>query len=113
MIVIGINWHKVDLSDDNTTRELGEEIFSVVEDNALIVGGWDTIGVLQYLQFIEGQRPDVTLINVFLIQVSDMETLMINSAQHRSVYSDRITDRIEQELIIEESVDSMHRLSPK
>ncbi len=53
------NWGAVNLSDDWSARQRGETILQKAQPNALILGWWDTIPVIQYLQLVEGKRPDV------------------------------------------------------
>lgn len=86
LAVVPWNWSRVDLSQDYSTREQSEEILAEVGPNALIFGWWETVPGIQYLQFVEGQRPDVQAINRFLISGDDMETLIRESATERPVY---------------------------
>jgi hypothetical protein len=86
MLAISWNWSLVDRSDDWSTREQSEEILRLVEPNAMIFGWWETIPGVQYLQFVEGQRPDVLAINRFLISGEDMTALIEREAGHRPIY---------------------------
>jgi hypothetical protein len=52
----------------------------------MIFGWWETIPGVQYLQFVEGQRPDVLAINRFLISGEDMTALIEREAGHRPIY---------------------------
>ena len=81
-------WSLVNLSRDFSTRERGEEILQEVERDALVFGWWETVPVVQYLQQVEGQRPDVTAINRFLIAPHDMEQMIRNNIHERPVYID-------------------------
>lgn len=60
-----LNFNYVDLSHDWRTRQWGESILSSVEPNAYYFGTWADVPILEYLQFVEGQRRDVTSINLF------------------------------------------------
>jgi hypothetical protein len=80
------NWSRVDLSDDWSTREQSEIILQQVKPNALVFGWWETAPGLQYLQLVEGQRPDVTVINRFLIDGQDMNRLILNELGRRPIY---------------------------
>jgi hypothetical protein len=82
------NWRLVDLSGDWSARERGEAILQEVEMNALVFGWWDTVPVLQYLQLVEGRRPDVQAINRFLISPADMELAILEQLPERPVYVD-------------------------
>ena len=81
---------KVDLSEDWTTRIRGETILENVEPHALIFGFWDTVPVIQYLQLVEGQRPDVTAINRFLISFDDLTAYALQEAALRPVYINEV-----------------------
>ncbi len=78
LLALGWNWSLVDLSHDYSTRERGEAILSTVEPNAIILGYWDTVPIIQYLQLVEGQRPDVQAINRFMISPENMSKLILN-----------------------------------
>lgn len=86
LLAVGWNWHRVDLSDDWTARQQGEEILEVAEENAIVLGWWDTVPVVQYLQLVEGRRPDILAINRFLITDQDLVELIRNEAGRRPVY---------------------------
>lgn len=77
---------RVNLANDWSTRALGEEILTSVAPNALVLGWWDTVPVVQYLQMVEGQRPDVEAINRFLISFEDMTMLVKTEVLSRPVY---------------------------
>lgn len=80
------NWGIVDQSDDWSSRQQGEAIFQQVEPNAIVLGWWDSVPVLEYLQQVEGQRPDVTLINRFLISGDNMTQLIATQIHTRPIY---------------------------
>lgn len=82
------NWTRVDLSDDWSTRAQSVAILQRVQPNALIFGWWDTVPAVQYLQLVEGQRPDVTAINRFLISGPDMNQLILRELGRRPIYID-------------------------
>ena len=86
ILAVGSNWQRVDLSADWTTREQSEAILAQVEPNALVFGWWDTVPALQYLQLVEGRRPDVTVINRFLIRPEAMNQLILTAVGKRPVY---------------------------
>jgi 4-amino-4-deoxy-L-arabinose transferase-like glycosyltransferase len=88
LLAVAWNWSRVDLSDDWSTREQSEAILQEARPNAIIFGWWDTVPALQYLQLVEGQRPDVTLINRFLISGADMNRLIERELGRRPIYLD-------------------------
>lgn len=89
LLTVVLNWRLVDLSDDRSARVRGETILDLLEPNALILGWWDTVPVIEYLQLVEGQRPDVRAINRFLIAPGDMRLLIQREVARRPVYIDR------------------------
>ncbi len=89
-VALAVVWNLplTDLSDDWSARLQGEAILALVEPNALIFGWWDTVPVIDYLQQVEGQRPDVKAINRFLISPEDMRLLIQREVVERPVYID-------------------------
>jgi hypothetical protein len=81
-------WRLVDRSNDWSARQRGETILRRVERNALVLGWWDTAPVVEYLQLVEGQRPDVQSINRFLIADDDLHALIMREVLRRPVYID-------------------------
>ncbi len=77
---------RVNLSGDWSTRTRGEAILAAAAPDALIIGWWDTVPVIQYLQLVEGQRPDVQVLNRFLISSQDLHALLLREAAVRPVY---------------------------
>jgi hypothetical protein len=60
-----LNFGYVDLSQDGSARELGEDILAELEPDAVFLGTWRDTPILEYLQLVEGQRPDVTPVQLF------------------------------------------------
>ena len=88
VVAIGWNWRLVDLSNDWSTRRQSEAVLRQVEPDALIFGWWDTIPGIQYLQLVEGERPDVTAINRFMISPVNMNELILREIGRRPIYID-------------------------
>lgn len=88
LVAMAWSWQYVDLSGDWSTRRQGEATMNWVEPDALVFGWWDTAPLLEYLQLVEGLRPDVKVINRFLISHDDMMRLMEQEASRRPVYID-------------------------
>jgi hypothetical protein len=94
LVAVAWNWRLVDLSDDWSARSRAETILRLAEPHALIIGWWDTAPAIQYLQLVEGQRPDVQAINRFLIAPNDMERLIQHEMDHRPVYVDSVSNNL-------------------
>ena len=88
LLAVTWNWSRVDLSDDWSTREQSLAILEQAQPNAIVFGWWDTVPAVQYLQLVEGQRPDVTVINRFLISGADMNQLIRSELGRRPIYFD-------------------------
>jgi hypothetical protein len=84
------NWRIVDLSKDWTSRIQGETILNKAEQGALVFGWWDVVPVIQYLQLVEGMRPDVLAINRFLIAPNDMIRAIEKEVRDRPVYINEV-----------------------
>jgi len=82
------NWRLVDLSKDWSTRRRGESILRQVKPNAIVFGWWDTVPIIQYLQFVEGKRPDVLALNRFLISPGDLSRAIETEVLLRPIYID-------------------------
>lgn len=83
-----LNWQSADHSQDWSTRTLGESQLRQMEAGAVYFGWWDTVPVMTYLQLVEGQYPNVKIINRFLMQADDLTIYAHNQAAIRPVYAD-------------------------
>lgn len=92
MVILALawNWRLVDLSQDFSTRQRGEAILASLAPGALVFGYWDTVPVIQYLQLVEGQRPDIQAISRFQISPEVMIRLITLEITQRPVYIDSI-----------------------
>lgn len=106
------NWGQVNQSSDWSTRQRGENILAQVEADAIVLGWWDTVPAIQYLQLVEGQRPDVLAINRFLINGDDMLQLIREEASQRPVYINNPPADLLQTMRIE-PVGVLYRLYPQ
>ncbi len=112
LLALLLRWPRIDLSQDWSTREQSQTILETVEPDALILGWWETIPALQYLQLVEGERPDVTLINRFLIPPEAMHRLILTEIQRRPVYINSPSVALLKETRVTK-VGSLYRLSPR
>lgn len=98
VFAVGWNWPLVDLSDDWSTRVRGEKILELARPNALVIGWWGTVPVVEYLQLVEGERPDVQAINRFLIRPDDLRALVEREVDRRPVYTDEPVEGISESI---------------
>jgi hypothetical protein len=85
-----LNWPMIDRSDDWSARDRGESILRTVETGALVAGYFHTVPVIEYLQLVEGRRPDVDTVNRLLIRPPELITLLKTQAGRRPVYVDEV-----------------------
>ncbi|HSN53518.1 MAG TPA: DUF2723 domain-containing protein [Candidatus Sulfomarinibacteraceae bacterium] len=92
-VATAVAWNgpRVDLSDDWSTRRRGEAILAELEPGALFAGFWDSVPVVEYLQMVEGRRPDVDAINRFLMDDGDLVALLAAELGKRPLYLDDIS----------------------
>jgi hypothetical protein len=82
------NWGLVNHAHEERGDEYGEQILQELDPNALLIGHWQVVPIVQYLQFMEGRRLDVMTINRFLISTQDLEDLIREEVNRRPVYID-------------------------
>ena len=82
-------WNLPLVERENTTvyRAKAEMIMNQVGEDAVIFGYWDAIPILQYLQLVEHEREDVTLMNRFLINDLNARKYIQSIAGKRPIYS--------------------------
>jgi hypothetical protein len=67
---VALNHGRVDISNDWSARIRGELLLNWLPADTLYVGTWADAALIDYLQLVEGMRPDVRLANVFLVRGS-------------------------------------------
>ncbi len=112
-VVLGaiMTWPLADRSGDYSARRRGEQVLAVVEKDALVVGWWDTVPVVEYLQLVEGSRPDVQAINRFLISHEALTELLSREIDERPVYVDSVPASLLSEVDVTDA-DPLLRLRP-
>lgn len=106
------NWPLVDSSSDWSTRTRSEGILQQSERGALIVGWWDVVPPISYLQLVEGQHPDIQTLNRFLIAPDDLQRLLLREIQRRPVYIDSVPNGL-QPLVETRAVGPLLQLFPE
>jgi hypothetical protein len=62
--IMALNFSRVDLSADWSARQRGEQILASMPPAAVYLGSWVDVPILEYLQIVEGRRPDVRIENL-------------------------------------------------
>ncbi|MBI3976688.1 MAG: DUF2723 domain-containing protein [Chloroflexi bacterium] len=86
LAMLAVNWSRADVSGDRRARDWAAEFALAAEQDALVFGYWATISPLQYLQLVEGVRPDLGLYNRFQIAPADLRSLLLREAGRRPIY---------------------------
>jgi hypothetical protein len=76
-----MNYPLVDLSQDWSARQAGEEIMNHLEPRAWFFGTWSDVPILEYLQVVEHKRTDLTFRNLFFTGSSQA----LNEARQQAV----------------------------
>ena len=66
-----VNFGRVDISDDLSARQRGETLFSGLPPHSVFIGTWADVPILEYLQLVEHERPDVETMNLFFVHGSE------------------------------------------
>jgi hypothetical protein len=87
LLALSFNFRYVDLSNDWSSRTHGEYILESVQPNAVVIGWWESVPVLKYLQLVEGKRPDVQVIYRFSIDQGELIKFIDQAILTRPVYT--------------------------
>lgn len=85
VVMLIFNYPRVDLSGNTIVRDYAEERLRATPPNALILGGWIDITPLQYLQVVEGRRPDVTLFDPGLYTLGRRSALRSHNVEESAI----------------------------
>ncbi|MDX2170745.1 MAG: DUF2723 domain-containing protein [Deltaproteobacteria bacterium] len=64
-LLLAVNRPWVDLHTDRSARERGVALLAALDPQAVLVGSWPDLRLVEYLQQVEGQRPDVQPVDAF------------------------------------------------
>ncbi len=89
-VLLSLSLHAplVDQSQDRSTRRRAETIVALLEPGSLLIGWWNTVPAVEYLQLVEGRAPEVEVINRFLIDLPDLRTLIDQRLGQQPIYLD-------------------------
>jgi hypothetical protein len=86
VVPLFVNWPLIDVQNDTRARDRAQAALSEAGPQAIIFGWWTSAPPIHYLQMVENQRPDVLVINRFLIGADEMYALIDRSLGDRPVY---------------------------
>jgi hypothetical protein len=81
-----INYRYCDLGDNWAAKEQADVVLEQVEPNAIVFGQSITASTLSYMQVVEGQRPDVQVINRVFIGWNELRQLIRREIDKRPIY---------------------------
>jgi hypothetical protein len=87
VVPLFVNWPLVNVHNDTRARDMAQAALSEAGAGAIIFGWWTSAPPIHYLQMVENQRPDVLVINRFLIGAEEMYALIDRSLGFRPVYA--------------------------
>lgn len=83
-----LNGPLVDQSGDRSSRRRAETILALMEPGALLIGWWNTVPAVEYLQLVEGRGAELTVINRFLIELPALRALVDDRLGKQPIYLD-------------------------
>ena len=109
-VMLIFNYPRVDLSGDTVTRDFAARQLRAVPRNAVIIGGWIDITPLQYLQVVEGQRPDVMVFDFGLYTLGRRAALRsqnVDGPAMQEIIAEEIVRRVNDDLVAGRPVFSL------
>ena len=67
-------------------RELGESMLAALPEGSVLFADYSLWSIVRYLQVVEGQRPDVALVNLTLSGGGQVETIVDYSKDNTPLY---------------------------
>ena len=86
VIALVINFSYADMSSNRDISDRYTAVLTSFEENSLVLGWWPDTAPLGYLQLVEGRRPDVQVIDRFLMTREDENALVDRVSWERPVY---------------------------
>lgn len=71
VLLLVVNYRWADVSRDWSARRRGEAILRELEPDAVFIGAWPDLRMVEYLQQVEGARPDVQPVDVFFAAAAE------------------------------------------
>jgi hypothetical protein len=71
VLLVLVNYRWLDASEDWSARQRGEAILHELDPNAVFVGAWADVRLVEYLQQVEGQRRDIQPVDMFFAPTAE------------------------------------------
>lgn len=85
-VALVLNYRYVDVSWDWRARTNAQAFLDEAAPNAVAIGWWTGVTPVQYLQYVEGQRPDVEVINRLMISPENLLRFVERRVDYQPVY---------------------------
>jgi len=82
-LLLLVNYRWADISSDWSARRRGEAILRALEPNAVFIGAWPDLRMVEYLQQVEGARLDVQPVDVFFAPAAERTRRIDTALQSR------------------------------
>ena len=102
LVMLAVNWSVVSRRDDRMAYDVGIRILESVEENSVILTQWTVATPLEYLQIVEGHRPDVSIIDRGLLGLGIRDHLKRSGAFDESAYQSAVSGELIQ--IVEQNL---------
>jgi hypothetical protein len=73
-ILLMVYFPLLDLTQERQVRARSEAVLAALPQNTYLFGGWHDIVPIEYIHYVEGKRPDLTLYNLFLFEDMTLES---------------------------------------
>ena len=82
---LGLNWRWVDMSKVDNYSMFAEEMMALAVPQSVVIAPWSSAVVLEYYQVIEGQRPDLLIVNSSRLSVARYYELWQQGLSHEKI----------------------------
>ena len=93
LLVLTYNYPLVDRSNDRSARNYAEAVFQNMPRRALIIGAWANVTPLKYLQVVDGERPDISVLD-WVLHYRRHHARLLNEG----VPGEQVRDQIDEDL---------------
>ena len=88
LYLLGTNFPVLDMSRDDAPRRVGEQMLSAMSPDAVFLGMWEHVPILEYLQLVEGRRTDVRVRNLVFLGPEEGRRIAHEALRrHQPVYT--------------------------
>jgi hypothetical protein len=79
LVLVQSSYSDVDRSGNTGPRDRSEALLRIAAPGAVVLGDWQELAPLEYVQSVEGQRPDVLLVEAWRLSDTEQQAIVANS----------------------------------